>query len=284
MNLKKKILSIASAAMIAVSACCSTVFADDYVFNTEKAKMTYGGGQSFAAYTRLDNERRDKNKFNPLWMTEDSQIIVEYETSEYTTDSPIRLVLQSWTGELVDGTENKWVQILPSVLEDDKAIWDYATLVDSYGDDFSDVYCIVFEDGDENSLLVKSFEITNVDVPEEDAAAIVDGIIEYTETESETETAATETETASVSIEAEDETANTDNAEAESTETEKAEDKSETEEAKKDESKSEAAETENKESNSGMIVIICVAAGVLVLGGAVIIIILRMKGKNKNWR
>lgn len=164
-------------AIIAISACATSVFADDFDFDMTKARPTYGGGQAYTSYTRLDNERRDKDNFNPLWMTENTVIEVQYVTSDEYEETPIYLILQSWTGDLVDGTEDKWIPISPTACDNTSAVWDYATIIAAYGEDLSDVYSIVLSDEGENALTVTSMIVRDLDIPDDDKYTVANGVV-----------------------------------------------------------------------------------------------------------
>lgn len=279
----KNILSGIIGAAIAVSACTATIFAENFSFNMEKARPTYGGGHAFSMYTRLDNERRDKYNFNPLWITEESTIEVEYTTGEYT-EIPIRLVFQSWEGELVESKEDKWVQIAPTSFDDTKAVWNYETIINTYGSDFSDVYCLVLSDGGDNSLTVSSMTATNLAIPEEDMYTVKNGVI-LDENGMIVTMAASETNILtdmSAMIDAEktaisETTAvlNETNVENENT------DNSQTTIVSNNEPTVEDETAEKSDSNFLLLAIILSSVAIVVL--IIVLIILRVKAKRKNW-
>lgn len=175
-NIVKRILS-AIAAMAVMATTAVAVSADEFNFDMSKAKPTYGGGQSFSTFTRLDGEKRDRNKFSPLWMTKDSTIEITYETSGEYINAPLNLIFQSWTGDLVSSVEDKWVEILPSSFDETHAVFTFEDIAKTYGsEDFYDVYAINISDND-NSLLVKSFVVTNCNIPDEIASTITGGTV-----------------------------------------------------------------------------------------------------------
>lgn len=159
-------------------ALAPSAYADDYYFDMSKARQTFGNGtgSTYSDMTRLDNERRDKDKFNPLWLTEDSSIVIEYVSEGDYEEAPAILVLQSWVGELVSGTDDKWVQVLPSSYDDTTATFTYEDMVAAYGNDFSDVYALNVVDSG-NALLIKSMIATNVEVPEDEVTDKLVGTI-----------------------------------------------------------------------------------------------------------
>jgi len=173
----KRLIGLAASAVMAVSSCCISAFADDFSFDMQKAKPTYGGGQAYMTFTRLDNEKRDKNNFNPLWITEDSQIEIEYATEGDYEETPIYFVFQSWTGEIVSSQEDKWVLIAPTTFDDTKAVWDYETIINTYGSNFSDVYAFVVTDGGENSLTVSSITISNIKIAKDEILTVSGGTV-----------------------------------------------------------------------------------------------------------
>lgn len=173
----KKLIGLAASAVIAVSSFCISAFADDFSFDMQKAKPTYGGGQAYMTFTRLDNEKRDKNNFNPLWITEDSQIEIEYTTEGDYEETPIYFVFQSWTGEIVSSQKDKWVLIAPTTFDDTKAVWDYETIINTYGSNFSDVYAFVVTDGGENALTVSSITITNIKIAKDEILTVSGGTV-----------------------------------------------------------------------------------------------------------
>lgn len=178
MNLKIKKLLAAIGASAALMALAPSAYADDYYFDMSKARQTFGNGtgSTYSDMTRLDNERRDKDKFNPLWLTEDSSIVIEYVSEGDYEEAPAILVLQSWVGELVSGTDDKWVQVLPSSYDDTTATFTYEDMVAAYGNDFSDVYALNVVDSG-NALLIKSMIATNVEVPEDEVTDKLVGTI-----------------------------------------------------------------------------------------------------------
>lgn len=178
MNLKIKKLLAAIGASAALMALAPSAYADDYYFDMSKARQTFGNGtgSTYSDMTRLDNERRDKDKFNPLWLTEDSSIVIEYVSEGDYEEAPAILVLQSWVGELVSGTDDKWVQVLPSSYDDTTATFTYEDMVAAYGNDFSDVYALNVVDSG-NALLIKSMMATNVEVPEDEVTDKLVGTI-----------------------------------------------------------------------------------------------------------
>jgi len=136
-----------------------------------KSRWTYGGGYSFVTYTRLDGERKDKHSFDPNWITENSYILLSYETEGEYEGCPASLLFQTWTGELVDSTEDKTIEMIPLEYDDTHAVYDYKSMLETWGnDDFSTVYSISVSDKGENNLFVSSMTITNVDIPTESIA------------------------------------------------------------------------------------------------------------------
>lgn len=283
MNIKR-LISCAIGTLIAASVCTISTFAEDFSFDMTKARPTYGGGQAYSMYTRLDNERRDKYNFNPLWITEDSTFEVEYTTEGEYIDAPIRLIFQSWEGKLVESKEDKWIQIVPTSFDDTKAIWDYNTITATYGSDFSDVYCLVLGDGETNSLTVTSMTAFNLNIPEEDMYSIKNGIVlndgePITIPESET------TEKQSAKNEQSAETI------TEAIMTEQTENTSETtiatsfDEPKNTETSETSSEKEEQESEKSVpFVIYLILPGILAVILVILLIRNRIKAAKGGWR
>lgn len=257
------------AAVTAITAFAETL---DYDYDMTKSRWTYGGGQSYTTYTRLDVEKRDKNNFNPMWMTEDSQIIITYETEGEATGCPTRLSFQTWQGELVSSQETRACDITPDSYDDTTSVYSYKTMLESWGKpDFSDVYSIVVWDSGTNNLFVNSMKVTNLNVPEEDLATVKGGVFlkdgeEFVYTAPETETTPVESEVTNE----ESVTEITENTEVESTPTA---------ESKVEDTK--AAEEEESGSNTTLIIIIAVVAVVVIAG--VIIIVKVVNNRNHGW-
>lgn len=267
MNIKR-IIACTVSTLIAASMSTISAFAEDFSFDMTKARPTYGGGQAYTSYTRLDNERRDKNNFNPLWLTENSTFEIEYTTEGDFINAPVRLILQSWTGELVDSKEDKWIPIEPTSFDDTKAVWDYDTLVAAYGSDFSDVYSLVIGDGDMNSLTVKSMIATNLDIPDSELYSVTNGsILDNGKPVSQPEV---------TEADASDETVKETSSDEEKDNTETQTDK------KSDNNKTEDKNTESLTNNLYVIILGAVVI-ILVITLAVIIIKNKIKAKRGGW-
>lgn len=278
MNLKIKKLLAAIGASAALMALAPSAYADDYYFDMSKARQTFGNGtgSTYSDMTRLDNERRDKDKFNPLWLTEDSSIVIEYVSEGDYEEAPAILVLQSWVGELVSGTDDKWVQVLPSSYDDTTATFTYEDMVAAYGNDFSDVYALNVVDSG-NALLIKSMIATNVEVPEDE---VTDKLVGTVVKEGELPPGVEET------------SAITDDSEAvesdkiiESNEEPTEEAFTEPDETSENESSVVAEATqENIPAESNELLIILIAIGAfLVLLAVTIIVVVAIKKKGRNY-
>lgn len=83
-----------SAAAVGILSCAilaATAYAEDYTFDVSGASESGGKwGQSFICYTALGNEEYSEN-FNPMWMTSDSEVIVDIHTRAKQTDLPLSL-------------------------------------------------------------------------------------------------------------------------------------------------------------------------------------------------
>ena len=177
----------------------------DYQLDTSKAKKTMGGGQAFVYYLRNTNEVRKHGKqLDNAWITPESEIIIKYEymgeipqeKKDKGIDYPATLVLQCWTGELVDAEESRWVELVPTTFSEEEATFSYADMVAQWPeDDLSDVYAFVVVD-EGVSLTVNDMIITNLDIPED---AEYKGLTLLSDTTAEvTETETTVSETQSV--------------------------------------------------------------------------------------
>ena len=165
----------------------------DYDYDMAKSRWTYGGGYSFVTYTRLDGERKDKHSINPEWITENTEIHIEYETEGDYEGCPVNLIFQTWTGDLVTSKENKEVSIEPSKYDDKTAVYTYKDFTKDWGTDFSTLYSISFADKGTNSLFISMVTLTNLDIPDEEIVAVKGGVLlkdgieldltKYTETE-----------------------------------------------------------------------------------------------------
>lgn len=175
MNYLKIAGAVASAAM-SMALMTTTVFADDFSFDVTKAKETKGGGQSYTTFTRLTNEKRDKNNFDPTWMTDDSEFIIEYDASGEYDQSPVYLILQCWEGELVEASEDRWVSVLPSVCDASRAVFTREDISSQWGSELNDIYAINVGDTGKNSILVKSITVTNCNISS-DAETITGGTV-----------------------------------------------------------------------------------------------------------
>lgn len=265
----KRLIGFLASAIIAVSACAVSVCADDFSFDMEKAKPTYGGGHAFMVLTRLDNEKRDKNNFNPLWISEDSEIQIEYKTEGDFEETPIYFIFQSWTGDIVASQEDKWVLIAPTSYDDNKAVWNYETITDTYGSNFSDVYAFVVSDGGTNALELKSITITNVKIPNDEILTVKGGTVItdkpigttiISEIESETSITVTETEN----------------------KTEITETKTEVTSATKNaDISTESAEEQS--SSLSIYILGFIVSGILILVLLILLIVKTVKAKTKGW-
>ena len=271
-SMKKTIISIMTAGIIAAAMNLS-VSAEDFEFDMAKARWTYGKGTTYQCFTRLDNERRDKNNFDPRWITPDTEVHVTYQTEGDIESAPAILQVQTWTGDLVDSTEDKFVDVQPAEWDEDSAVYKYADIVAAWGDDsFGTVYSFHIKDNEINPLMLTSMTFTNCDIPDE---AIIEGVTGGIVTENGKEviieTQPVETEIAAVT-EANDEKNET-TAESASAAN------SESESSKID------SEDENEQSSVNPVIIAIVAGGIAVITAAAIIIakVLGSKRKNKGW-
>ena len=145
-----------------------SIYAEDYRCDVSSAVMTEGKwGQSYTEYTPLETDRKFANNFNPLWMTEQSEVIVEYELDApdgELSESPVELIWQTWDGPVEPNPDAvKWAKVSPYEYDRMTAKFSYADIVKSYGtSDFSAVYAVNIGDTGTN-IKVTSLTITNID-------------------------------------------------------------------------------------------------------------------------
>lgn len=310
----KKLFRTMSAAAVGILSCAMlavTAYAEDYTFDVSGASESNGKwGQSFTCYTALGNEEFSEN-FNPMWMTSDSEVIVDYTYKGEANGSPVELIWQTWDDGPAepnpDVTKN-WNKVTPYEYTDTEAKFSFSDIAASYGsDNFDTVYAICVGDTGVN-LTVTGMKVTNCNitapVQTEEAAAEAETEAqteEETEAETEAETEeATEAETEAETQEedAEDEAEIEEAAVEEETETE-AEETTETEATTtaettvKETTAKETSATELTRPNAAEIaanapkgdsiapIIIIIVVVVVVAAAAVVIIIMMIK-KNKG--
>lgn len=194
-----KMLSAAAAGFFAAAAVAITVCAEDYEFDVSDAKQSNGSwGQSFTEYTALDGDSKHADHFNPTWLTEDSEIIVEYTYEGTVSRSPVELVWQTWDGPAEKNPDvlGDWNKISPYEYDETSAKFAYEDIVAAYGtDDFGTVYAVNVGDTGVK-LTVTKMTATNVNMGGESDA-------QETEAETKAETEAVEAD-ASVAEETEE--------------------------------------------------------------------------------
>ena len=282
----KKLFRTMCAAAVGILSCAMlavTAYAEDYTFDVSGASESNGKwGQSFTCYTALGNEEFSEN-FNPMWMTSDSEVIVDYTYKGEANGSPVELIWQTWADGPAepnpDVTKN-WNKVTPYEYTDTEAKFSFSDIAASYGsDNFDTVYAICVGDTGVN-LTVTGMKVTNCNitapVQTEEAAA-----------EAETE-AQTEEET-----EAETEEATEAETEAETEETTETEATTTAETTVKETTAKETSATELTRPNAAEIaanapkgdsiapIIIIIVVVVVVAAAAVVIIIMMIK-KNKG--
>ena len=145
----KKLFKTMSAAAVGILSCAilaATAYAEDYTFDVSGASESGGKwGQSFICYTALGNEEYSEN-FNPMWMTSDSEVIVDYTYTGEANGSPVELIWQTWGDGPVkpnpDVTKD-WNKIAPYEYTDTEAKFSFSDIAASYGsDNFDTVYAI----------------------------------------------------------------------------------------------------------------------------------------------
>ena len=303
-----------SAAAVGILSCAIlavTAYAEDYTFDVSGASESNGKwGQSFICYTALGNEEYSEN-FNPMWMTSDSEVIVDYTYKGEANGSPVELIWQTWGDGPVkpnpDVTKD-WNKIAPYEYTDTEAKFSFSDIAASYGsDNFDTVYAICVGDTGVN-LTVTGMKVTNCNitapVQTEEAAAEAETEAqteEETEAETEAETeeateAETEAETQEEDAEDEaeiEEAAVEEETEAETEETTETEATTTAETTVKETTAKETSATELTRPNAAEIAanapkgdsiapIIIIIVVVVVVAAAAIVIIIMMIKKNKG--
>ena len=298
----KKLFRTMSAAAVGILSCAMlavTAYAEDYTFDVSGASESNGKwGQSFTCYTALGNEEFSEN-FNPMWMTSDSEVIVDYTYKGEANGSPVELIWQTWDDGPAepnpDVTKN-WNKVTPYEYTDTEAKFSFSDIAASYGsDNFDTVYAICVGDTGVN-LTVTGMKVTNCNitapVQTEEAAAEAETAAQTEEaTEAETE-AETQEEDAEDEAEIE-EAAVEEETEAETEETTETEATTTAETTVKETTAKETSATELTRPNAAEIaanapkgdsiapIIIIIVVVVVVAAAAVVIIIMMIK-KNKG--
>lgn len=310
----KKLFRTMSAAAVGILSCAMlavTAYAEDYTFDVSGASESNGKwGQSFTCYTALGNEEFSEN-FNPMWMTSDSEVIVDYTYKGEANGSPVELIWQTWgdgPAEPNPDVTKNWNKVTPYEYTDTEAKFSFSDIAASYGsDNFDTVYAICVGDTGVN-LTVTGMKVTNCNitapVQTEEAAAEAETEAQTeeeteAETEAETEEATeAETEAATQEEDAEDEAeieeaAVEEETEAETEETTETEATTTAETTVKETTAKETSATELTRPNAAEIaanapkgdsiapIIIIIVVVVVVAAAAVVIIIMMIK-KNKG--
>lgn len=282
----KKLFRTMSAAAVGILSCAilaATAYAEDYTFDVSGASESGGKwGQSFICYTALGNEEYSEN-FNPMWMTSDSEVIVDYTYTGEANGSPVELIWQTWGDGPVkpnpDVTKD-WNKIAPYEYTDTEAKFSFSDIAASYGsDNFDTVYAICVGDTGVN-LTVTGMKVTNCNIT---APVQTEETAAEAETEAQTEEA-TEAETeAETQEEDEAETEETTETEAttaaETTVKETTAEETSATELTRPNAAEIAANAPNGDSIAPIIIIIVV---VVVVAAAAIVIIIMMIKKNKG--
>lgn len=303
----KKLLKAMSAAAVGVLSCAVlavTAYAEDYTFDVSGATETNGQwSQSFSYYTALGSEEFAAN-FNPMWMTSDSEVIVDYTYTGEANGAPVELIWQTWDdgpAEPNPDVTKKWNKVTPYEYTDTEAKFSFSNIAASYGsDNFDTVYAICVGDTGVN-LTVTGMKVTNCNITapvqtEETAAEAETEAQTEEETEAETEEA-TEAETEAETQEEDEaeieEAAVEEENEAETEETTETEATTAAETTVKETTAEETSATELTRPNAAEIaanapkgdsiapIIIIIVVVVVVAAAAVVIIIMMIK-KNKG--
>ena len=290
----KKLFKTMSAAAVGILSCAilaATAYAEDYTFDVSGASESGGKwGQSFICYTALGNEEYSEN-FNPMWMTSDSEVIVDYTYTGEANGSPVELIWQTWGDGPVkpnpDVTKD-WNKIAPYEYTDTEAKFSFSDIAASYGsDNFDTVYAICVGDTGVN-LTVTGMKVTNCNitapVQTEETAAEAETEAqaeEETEAQAEEETEAETEEATEAETEAEtEETTETEaTTAAETTVKETTAEETSATELTRPNAAEIAANAPNGDSIAPIIIIIVV---VVVVAAAAVVIIIMMIKKNKG--
>lgn len=303
----KKLFRTMSAAAVGILSCAilaATAYAEDYTFDVSGASESGGKwGQSFICYTALGNEEYSEN-FNPMWMTSDSEVIVDYTYKGEANGSPVELIWQTWGDGPVEPNPDvtkDWNKIAPYEYTDTEAKFSFSDIAASYGsDNFDTVYAICVGDTGVN-LTVTGMKVTNCNITapvqtEETAAEAETEAQTVEETEAETEEA-TEAETEAETQEEDEaeieEAAVEEETEAETEETTETEATTAAETTVKETTAEETSATELTRPNAAEIAanapngdsiapIIIIIVVVVVVAAAAIVIIIMMIKKNKG--
>lgn len=183
-----KTLSAAAACLFASAMMVFAVYAEDYEFDVSEATTTSGSwGQSFIHYTTLSGEEAYAGNFDPTWMTEDSEVLIEYTYEGDAAKHPLELIWQTWDDGPVEKNSDvrgTWNKVVPYKYDKTSASFSYDDIVTAYGtSDFATVYAICVGDTGVQ-LTVTKMTITNCDIPEGAAAG---GDSEEETTKKETE-------------------------------------------------------------------------------------------------
>lgn len=295
----KKLFKTMSAAAVGILSCAilaATAYAEDYTFDVSGASESGGKwGQSFICYTALGNEEYSEN-FNPMWMTSDSEVIVDYTYTGEANGSPVELIWQTWGDGPVkpnpDVTKD-WNKIAPYEYTDTEAKFSFSDIAASYGsDNFDTVYAICVGDTGVN-LTVTGMKVTNCNIT---APVQTEETAAEAETEAQTEEA-TEAETEAETQEEDEaeieEAAVEEESEAETEETTETEATTAAETTVKETTAEETSATELTRPNAAEIAanapksdsiapIIIIIVVVVVVAAAAIVIIIMMIKKNKG--
>ena len=274
----KKLFRTMCAAAVGILSCAMlavTAYAEDYTFDVSGASESNGKwGQSFTCYTALGNEEFSEN-FNPMWMTSDSEVIVDYTYKGEANGSPVELIWQTWDDGPAepnpDVTKN-WNKVTPYEYTDTEAKFSFSDIAASYGsDNFDTVYAICVGDTGVN-LTVTGMKVTNCNitapVQTEEAAA-----------EAETEAQTEEETEAETEAETEETTETEATTTAETTVKETTAKETSATELTRPNAAEIAANAPKGDSIAPIIIIIVV---VVVVAAAAVVIIIMMIKKNKG--
>lgn len=164
-NMKKFLSALTGVAVIAALflSCALTAFAkEDVEIDVSSAKETSNWGQTFNLTADV---------FNPLRMSSDSQVKIEFETGSDYDEAPVELIIQSWDNTdspNVDDEGGVWAKVAPSSFGDGEAVFDFGDMAEAYGTkDFKQVQGILIGDTGITSVKLTKMTITNC-IAEED--------------------------------------------------------------------------------------------------------------------
>lgn len=158
-NMKKIISALTGAAVSAVLvfSCTLAVFAkEDVEIDVSNAKESSDHGQSFELTSDV---------FDPLRLSANSQIKIEFRTGSDYAKSPVELIIKSSDNTDSPNADDKgdvWAKVAPSSFGDGEAAFDFEDMAAAYGTkDFKQVKGILIGDTGITSVKLTKMTVTN---------------------------------------------------------------------------------------------------------------------------